>query len=249
MEIKFILDGSQQKISVPDSWEKLTSEQFNVISPALFRDCENNRIEILKVLCGAKAWKYLKKIDPYQLQQLCTYLNWLYQKDMISHPLKYISVGFWEKLYLPKKFLDDTTFLQFIYADKYFEGLASGDVEMIDKLVSVLCLSKGEKFDSDKCDTRLSKIKKISNNQKLGIVFFFLCCKAQLAKKYSVLFQEREDGEKPQSQTPDYGWLGVAWDLAGSIVNENEVFEKPLHNVLGYLCKKYYDNLKNGNTK
>lgn len=241
---------------LPESWEEINKEVLERICPFLLIDTPQNRIEVVKAIAPRRVLKFLYLLRPDQVYDLTEKLGWMYQGWFDSPYIQNFKV--WGEVYLlPEKTLKRCSVIEYAYADKYFEQIVSGDSGKIDYLIASLCRPRRknnyqkENWDGDErerfnpvyIEERAKKMSRLSIGFKMYFLLFFIGCKKSLQKRYPPLFREREDDEESSKKTaPDFGWVGAIWDLAGSIVNEEAVQYSNLHNIMAYMCKRYYDN-------
>jgi hypothetical protein len=245
IEIKLQQTEKLAKFFIPEKWEEIPAKVLLQITPALYRDNANSKIEILKLFVPNKARKLFFKLDAENVYSLTQLLDWLFETPITSPLIPFFKLGLMERVYLPSYLLEDMTMLQLAFVDAYFEKIVGGEIHHLDDFVSCICKPKGEVFDEDKAKARLPKIKKLSINEKLFCLLFFSGNKQLLAERYPVLFRKREE-DTSENKMPDYKWVGVIWQLAGNLANEKEIQNKNIHNVLGYLCYEHYQKIENG---
>jgi hypothetical protein len=245
---------NDEKISIPQSYEVL-GKSVILLSPFLIRDTVENRIELLKSFFPQKLLPLFYALRDDQVHDILTYLDWAYDEYFDTPVISVFKVGGIE-YYLPEQYLKRCNVIEYTYADRYFEMVANGDYSKIDNLILSLCRPKRadnynevdfdgdvrERFNPVLIEKRLKNMEELSIQFKMYFLLFFIGCKKTLAKKYVPLFRKRDEEEEESSSQPDFGWIGIIWDLAGGIADEEKIQYSKLHNVMAFLCKKHYDN-------
>jgi hypothetical protein len=244
-------------IDIPEKWDDIKPEQWLLVSPYLISDSTANRIDTLKAFVPYKAKDFFFALKPKQLTDLVQLLDWMYDVDNWFDTPYISSFEMEGETYLlPAKYLAYSTVIEYTFADKFFEQIMAGDSTKLDNLILSLCRPKRqdaydlttwdgddrERFNPVLIEYRLEGMKKVDYRMKCFFLLFFIGCKKTLGARYSPLFVEREESEAKPKGIPNFGWVGIIWDLAGNITNEEKVQYSNLHNVMAYLCKKHYDN-------
>lgn len=247
---------NDHKISIPQSYEEL-GKSVILLSPFLIRDTVENRIELLKAFFPQELLPLFYALRDDQVHDLLICIDWAYDEYFDTPVISVFKVGGIE-YFLPEQYLKRCNVIEYTYADKYFEMVAKGDHSKIDNLILSLCRPKRkdnynevdwdgderERFNPVLIEKRLKNMSELSVQFKMYFLLFFIGCKKTLAQKYAPLFRRRDENEEEEgkSSSPDFGWVGIIWDLAGGIADEEKVQYSKLHNVMAYLCKKHYDN-------
>ena len=245
---------NDNELSIPQSYEEL-GKSVVLLSPFLIRDTVENRIEILKAFFPSKLLPLFYALRDDQVHDLIQYFDWFYDEYFDTPVISVFKVGGIE-YYLPEQYLKRCNVIEYTYADRYFEMVAAGDYSKIDNLILSLCRPKRtdnynevdwdgdvrERFNPVLIEKRLKNMEELSVQFKMYFLLFFIGCKKTLAKKYAPLFRKRDEEDEESPSQPDFGWVGIIWDLAGGIADEEKIQYSKLHNVMAYLCKKHYDN-------
>jgi hypothetical protein len=255
IQIKGMIGRREQKhyFILPDNWGQVDAEKIVKIAPLLFSDTPHNRIECVKELLPKKSLDVFLYLNAVQVYEITKQFDWLYSQAIPDMPaIKSFRAGR-ETLFLPKEWLKNAVLIEFTFADNFLEKIIAGQSQYLDKLIIALCRPKRtdkykredwdgdvrEKFNPELLEERIPWLAKVDISTKMYILLWFISCKKSLAKRYPVLFTERTE---QKSANPNFGWLGVIYDLAGSLTNEEAIQYKNLHNCLFFMVKKYHDN-------
>jgi hypothetical protein len=243
-----------KRFDLPDNWGQVSPEKIVKMSQFLLLDNPHNRIEAIKILMPADGLALFLSLYPIQVYEIAARFDWLYSTPIPDKPaIESVQLGR-EKYYLPAEWMKNSVLIEFVYADTYLEKVIAGDSSSIDSLILCLCRPKRtdkykkadwngdvrEKFNPELIEERLSLVKNMKVEEKIYILLWFISCKRTFAKRYPVLFTERKMETKPKQ--PNFGWLGIIYDLAGDLSNEETIQYKNLHNVFFFMVKKYYDH-------
>lgn len=242
---------------IPSKWEDVSAELILKLSKFALADTPSNRIEVMKIMIPQNVKALFFLLQKEQVYSLTSLLDWVYQTSFDWPMIPSFKSNDGVTFVCPEKFLRKCSIIEYTYADKYYEAVVNGDSSKIDYLILALCRPKRkdkikedewdgdvrERFNPVLIEERVQRITNLSLEFKLYFLLFFMGCKQSLAKKYSPLFRQRDDGEdNNDTKSPNFGWVGVIWELSDGIVNEEKVQFTNLHNIMAYLCKKHYDN-------
>lgn len=257
-EIK-LRNGKLHDFYLPQNWDEVATDKLLQIAPILLVDSANNRIEIVKAYAAKSkdilgAFLSLSVEDVYRLTIA---IAWMYDTWFCKPYFDFFKNDKRDKYYLPADSLANCTVIEYIFADKYFEAIRNGDSTKLNYLLATLCRPRRknynpdavdadgdirEKFNSVLIEKRAALMGKVDMRFKLFFLLFFIGCKKELAKKFSPIFTAAsENTDVPTS--PDFGLIGVVWDLAGGLGDAEKIQTEYLQTVFAYLCKKHYDNL------
>lgn len=251
-------NGKLHSFYLPQNWDEVGTDKLLELSPLLLLDSANNRIEIVKAYAAQSketldAFLSLTVQDVYRLTSI---IEWVYDTWICKPYFSFFKNDKREKYYLPSETLGNCSVIEYIFADKYFEAIRTGDTNKLNYLLATLCRPRRknykpdavdadgdirEKFNSVLIEQRAALMEKVDIRFKLFFLLFFIGCKKELARKFPPIFISAEDAEVPTS--PDFGLIGIVWDLAGGLVEAEKVQNEYLHTVFAYMCKRHYDNL------
>lgn len=171
---------------------------------------------------------------------------------------------------MPEDNLLKESIIAFAFADEYFNQFAhTGDSQYIDLLIGCLARQHGsneftalqaaegdprEHFSTSRSKQRAQVFKDLDANIRNAVLIYFMGSKKFLHEQYAIIFEavkEQEDkiDERPvfgkkKIPKPDYGWIGVIYDLAeqGTFGNFDQVKHMFLHTCCYYLTKKKYQH-------
>lgn len=242
------------EIGIPEKWAEVGKNIFR-IAPFLFLDTPANRIQVLKVLFAGKLGKMFYYLNDEQVAALGETISWMYVDTMDIKICEAFKIG-WQNYYLPEPSLEDCVAVEYAYADFYFEAIAKGDSTKLPYLIASLCRPqrsdyapespdydgvRRERFNPMLIEKRAKLIEnKLSVGEKMYFLLYFIGAKKRLKDKFSVLFQEREE-EEIISLSPNFGMVGLIWDVAGNLKDEETIQYTNLHNLFSFLVKKQYD--------
>lgn len=160
--------------------------------------------------------------------------------------------------------------IAFAFADEYFSQFAqTGDSKYIDLLIGCLARQRGsneypaiqvaegdqrEHFSTSRTKERAQAFKDLDVNIRNAVLIYFMGSKKFLHQQYAIIFEqvkEKDDAGagrqvfgKKIIPKPDYGWIGVIYDLAeqGTFGNFDQVKHMFLHTCCYYLAKKKYQH-------
>ena len=123
--------------------------------------------------------------------------------------------------------------IEFVMADKVFGEIAN-QADKLPELVAILYRPAGEKFDYDKCLSRVRHLSKLDKTFQMSVLYWFLGFKKQLRNDYEELFEGTDEGD-------GLGWAGTLLGIAESHVfgNLEQVKETNMHEVFLFLVKKH----------
>lgn len=239
------------EFSLPEKWDDMPAQLIVGVSPFLFQETEKNKIEILKLILPADILPYFFLLDATQLYDLMGVIDWMYESFFPKLYIEGVTADDGEIYLPPEPLMKRSTIIEFAYADKYFEMIANGDSSKINQLLLTLCRpqrkpiidreewngDKREKFNPVLIEERIAKITQVPLAVKMHLLIFFIQVKKQIAQRYAVIFSNRDEDEKKPSGN-DFGWVGVIWDLAGGIADEEKIQYTNMHNVMGYLSRQ-----------
>jgi hypothetical protein len=67
------------------------------------------------------------------------------------------------------------------------------------------------------------------------LVFWFICCRAQIIRAYPNIFTHNPQGEAGEPAGNDYAWGGILLNLADGLPNLDAVAQQHYANALTYL--------------
>lgn len=158
----------------------------------------------------------------------------------------------------------DKAFSRFVKLDNTEKNLKDKTKE-IDLIVAILCRPKRididlnssewegdprEIFSTPLMEKRAIEFKKLDIGIKSIVFLYFIACKKYIHKQYAVLFEmpeEEQDAKlefgKIKLNAPDFGWMGVIFQLAesGTFGDFDKVKYSFLHTACAYLSKKAYE--------
>jgi len=235
--------------TVPTSWDELTEKQLVEIS----RNVNGREIDFhfLSVLTSISV-RFLKKLSPFQLLKLSREINFIgnastYHSKFIIRRLK------GTKLYAPKPKLAGMTFVQFIFADSYYnDWLAAQDETALNNFVATLYLCPGEKFDNEIIPIRVSTIVNVDIDVRKSIAINYGLILMWIQSAYPLVFSTSSVAPSSVAPSPDRpiapshsAWLKLFDSLVGDdLINRDRYAKLPIHTILTYLTTKYKENAR-----
>jgi hypothetical protein len=176
----------------------------------------------------------IDQLTEVQLWQVLECLAWLHELKPTAFAPKY---RFGMHTYYAVD-IEKITLIEFVMAEKVFQEI-NQKPEKLPELISILYRPKGEKFDWDKCLTRVRHFSTFDKTFQISVLYWFLAVKRQIRNDYEELFEGTEKGD-------GLGWAGTILSVAESHVfgNLEQTKESNFHEVLLFLVKKHREALR-----
>lgn len=193
-----------ESIPLPNTWHELTKQQLLAVAEILpAADPYTRKIERLCALLHACAPKQQLVIDWEDAEQITKFLF----EEVGLTVNKFPKIGQWHG---PADRLKNLSFAEFISADTAcMNYVETQEPKHLNKLVAILYRKKRkglklddpefngdvrEAFNSHTVAFRMEKMRKISQREKLVVLFFFVGCKSHFAKRFPHIFKKGGDG-------------------------------------------------------
>lgn len=182
---------------------------------------------------------------------------------------------------LPSDKMTNCSLVEYAFADKAFVALSKLDnspsglkkkMEQITRITAILCRPKRtdvdlnspewegdprEKFSTPKVEERVKLFNQLDVHIKQAVFMYFLAGKKYLHENFKVLFMEPPADEAKQFgkiklNAPDFGWMGIIFQLAesGTFGPFDHVKHFFLHTACWHLAQKayaYYESIDANN--
>ncbi len=249
--------GKLHSFYLPETWDEIEQEDMLEMAPFLLKDTPEHRLNIVFAYLPKKVVALFFQLPEAEVYRITSRLDWLYDTCLDKPLIPFFKNDKGKIYHLPAQGLSNCVIVEYVFADKYFEDIRKGDSSKIDALILALCRPQRkdyepdspdydgdirEKFNENLIDSRVKDMKNVDMRLKMYFLLFFMGCKRSLAQKYSPLFAEAEE-DSDSITRPDFGFVGIIWELAGGVVNQDKVQFTHLHDIFGFLCKQHFDNL------
>lgn len=254
--------------TVPEFIHELTQKQY-VYMMRIASDADRvNDDEFTGVLSGIPV-KVLKKATAFEKYKLGEIFESMSGR-LPFHQIKIKSFVLDNVRYDgPTDFLNNMSFLEFVFADSYFMRYMAGEESMEFKLVACLYrrhvmdeeseLFEGdtrEKFSGHRIEKRANEFKKLNHEIITGIIYNYSSIRKLIENKYTYLFpKEPVDGEleekgrhKPKTQGQNFNGWAVTFKkfVDEDLVHEDKYAEMNAHRVLEVINNRIMESIKNG---
>lgn len=230
--------------TVAEKWDELTGEQFKQIVNILLADHPGRHSEILllSVLLGVHI-KFLLKLKAEHLTGIIHLVRWIDSEVDITQQLyPYIKAP--SKLYGPAGGFDNVTAVEFHFLEFYYlEWKKSGDDASLYKFIAVMYRPAKKKYDIGKnpdgdirepfnqnvTEYYASRIKKLSRQICLCLVFQYESWRRRLEAEYKAVFTKSGPGLGIEA-----GWFGVFRGVAadGKFGTLDKVEQLNIHTLM-----------------
>lgn len=262
---------NKQSFSIPSSWNEITHDQLVRVAPLIF-GAESTLffrqgLAIIALIPTLK--KVWAKLTEGQAWDLLSLVDWIFAdisgKSIVRH-FTHNNVVY----HLPEDNLRKESIIAFSFADNYFQQfISSQDPAWLDKVIACIARQKGSKeypalqeaegdirehFSTSRTTDRANEFKTFDPAIKNSILLFFMGSKRFIHKQYEILFTRPDENDKsPEAgrasfgkkkiPKPDYGWIGIIYDLAEqkTFGPFDQVKHQFLHTCCYYLAKKKYE--------
>lgn len=262
----------KKNYQVPASWAEINDEQLQKVAHLIFGLPETlitrQGIAITILIPSLKKiWTDLTEDQAWDLIRLT---GWIFDDisgRSIIREFEHEKI----KYHLPEDNLRKESIIAFSFADNYFDQFVqTKDAQYLDKVIACIARQAGsaeypalqsvegdirEHFSTSRTAERAKAFATLDPGIKTAILLFFMGSKKYIHKQYAVLFQkpdleaEKKAPEKPSFgkkiiPKPDYGWLGIIYDLAEqkTFGPFDQVKHQFLHTCCYYLTKKKYEH-------
>lgn len=262
---------NEHELDIPQSWDECTDSQALGIATLAMRDSTVNRFVAFKRLLPNHLRHMVHSFSAEQAADIVKLMGWAFS-TFPTRPINWEPVApkwwkFWKKpaeaRYMPDAQGTTLVAIEFHFAETLFRNIGNSPAALA-KFVAVLVRPQKRRYDplahdydGDRrhrfnpalIDVQAEQIlEHLPTNYLCYVYLWFLGLKSYLANMYQPLFHAPEEGEEKRQKhntIPDFGWLGVIFDLAaeGTFGNEEQTQYAYLHNVFTYLCKRYYDRI------
>jgi hypothetical protein len=221
---------NKKRYKLPANWSELSEEKlckiiYHIISETgsdIYRKLNTlgvfikfNR-RVIKSIAPVNAPLLLKLITPVQMYSLMELTDWLFNTFPDSPTIKAFRI-LGTKYIAPKAKLSNCVFVEFAFADSYFEKyISTRDIKDLNKLIACLyrprknlisrifkpfCKDQRVAFDDSQIERHANKIDRfISLEKRFCILLFYIGCRKFMSKQFAVLFESdfTDDPELPE---------------------------------------------------
>jgi hypothetical protein len=257
--------------SVPSSWSEITNDQLIKVAPLIFGSPESMMVRkglaLLFLLPDLK--RYYSRLTDGQKWDLFNLTDWLFE-DISGRSVVRTFTHKNVEYFLPEDNLRKESIIAFSFADNYFQQfINTKDPLYLDKVIACIARQKGsydfpalqetegdhrEHFSTSRTLERSKAFLDLPIGIKNAVLLFFMGSKKFIHKQYEILFTKKEEPVKSPADKkanfgkkkipkPDYGWIGIIYDLAEqkTFGSFDQVKHQFLHTCCYYLTKKKYE--------
>lgn len=259
----------KQEFSVPSSWSEINHVQLAKVAHLIFGSPDTllsrQGLAVLALIPGLK--KVWKRLTDEQVWDLLHLTDWMFEDisgRSIIREFQHNKITY----HLPEDNLRKESIIAYYFADTYFSNyLESKKPDFLDKVIACIARQEGsakypalqetegdirEHFSTSRTTARAIDFGTLDAGIKTAILLFFMGSKKYIHKQYEILFTRHEADEIKSTKPsfgkkiipkPDYGWLGVIYDLAEqkTFGSFDQVKHQFLHTCCYYLTKKKYE--------
>lgn len=134
---------------------------------------------------------------------------------------------------------DELTLAQYVDVEATFEE--EGNDSRLSEILAIVCLRKGEKYDSKILKERKKLFQDLKMNEVFPLLAFFFAIKKELVEDYNILFKGSGTGKpicKPyQDFSRKWGWYKVIAEITKDEIQKfDEVTNQTVITVFNFLC-------------
>ncbi len=260
---------NKRTYQMPSSWDEITGDDLIQVAPLIFGPPETlmtRKGTALTVLLPA-VMKYYSRLTDFQKWDLFQTVDWLFA-DFTGRSVVRRFMHKDVEYHMPEDNLKKESIIAFAFADDYFQRfMNTRDPTWLDRVFGCLARQAGseafpalqrvegdprEHFSTSRGHERAAAFADLDQGIKNALLLYWMGSKKYIHKQYEVLFKQKEeltaepkkkDFGRKKVPKPDYGWIGVIYDLAEQKVfgDFDQVKHQFLHTCCYYLTRKKYE--------
>jgi len=231
---------------VPESWTEITGKQLIAISEVVPGQ-RSDEVGFLSSLTGLNK-KIIKRLSHYVHYSIYKKLEFLTESEPCSHFFMIHDIP-GTRFMAPAQKLSRMSFGQFIFCESYYgDWMKSQEPEKLYRFVASLYLAKGERFNPDTIETKVTKLKSVDIKVLKAIAYNYSMVLRWLQKRYPMVFQEGKKQDDPElnKMMETSVWVKLFESMVGEdLIHLDAYADLPVHAVLKYLTHKYVYSIKN----